>query len=779
MAYIRSRKHPVARAASSCTLTGAATAAALVALALPAGAQTQAPAAPAAPSATLREIKVEGAADTYKPDIMTSPKYTAPLLDTPQTITVIKKEVLAEQSRQSLVEALSTVPGITFGAGEGGGGYGDSINFRGYSANNSITVDGVRDSAQYNRSDVFNLEQVEVSNGANSVYSGAGNVSGSINLVTKMPTARNFGRLGVGLGTDNYRRVTADVNRVINEGTAIRLNAMAHNNDVPGRDVEKFKRWGVAPSITFGLNSPTKLTLLYQHQRDDNVPQYGVPYYRNAFNNGAVPGASSRGYFGYRDVDTQEIETDSFSAIVDHRFSDGLSLRNLTRFSQVKQFTIVDPPQGGAYCLANGTNVATGAACAPVNTYTVGGPRGNTRDSLNKMITNQTDLTSNFKTGGLEHTLVTGLSLSQETYDLTTGNSLRNPGGATPNPTLPSMSISNPSAIYGGPVNFIPSSTTQGKLNNIAIYAFDNIKLNEKWQVNGGVRYENNSGSSQATTIATPATGGARTPGAEFNNTENLLSYRLGLVYKPVANASVYVAYGNSKTPSQATVNGGCNATNCSVEPEKANNFEIGTKWDVLDNRLSLTASVFRNELENYKVTLNDPVLPAQQLPGGKSRVDGIALGAAGQITPAWGLFANYTYLKSKVLQNASSYCTANPAVAACATALAANGNPLTNTPEHSFGLWTTYKVAADWTLGYGAVYQGSFYLNNGAGPLYKSDSYVTHNLMVAYKASRSLDLQLNIKNLTDELYYTRIRNNGWALPGDGRAVTLSANYAF
>ncbi|MDF3822866.1 TonB-dependent siderophore receptor [Leptospira sp. 96542] len=707
------------------------------------------------------------------------------MLDTPQTITVLPSRVLEEQSRNSLVEALATVPGITFGAGEGGGGYGDSINFRGYSANNNITIDGMRDSAQYNRSDAFNLEQIEVSNGANSVYGGAGNVSGSINLVSKTPKAEDFVRASGTLGTDSYGRATLDANQRVGETSALRLNLMTHQNDVPGRDVEKYERWGVAASYAMGLGTPTQSTLSYFHQEDENIPQYGVPYYKNAFHTGGLlPGAKSSNYYGYKDVAIQEIQVDALTLQVNHRFSDVLSLRNQTRAQRITQFTRVVPPQG-TWCLPTGLQPVDGNdadtlpdTCASPGTFTPGGPAGNTRDTENNYIGNQTDLTTRFKTGEIEHTLVTGVALTHETYDLRSGNSLRNPDGTTP--TFPSMSITDPAAYYGGPINFLITGRTESELSNAAVYVFENAQLTPQWSVSGGIRFERNSGSVNVSSRAnTTTTTWTKNPTAD--NSENLISFRLGVVFKPAANGSVYAAYGNSQTPSQSTVNGGCTNTvgnngtlnyNCNVDPETAINFEVGTKWDVLDNRLSLTAAAFRNELQNFKVTSGDPTEPNQQTDG-RSRVDGVALGAAGQVTQAWGLFANYTYLKGKVIQSVSDYTLSNGGVDN------QKGDPLTNTPEHAASLWTTYQLLPELTLGYGVTYQGSWYLNNGTGTLFKADGYTVQNAMVAYRFSRNLDLQLNVNNLTDELYYTRVRNNGWATPGDARAVRLAANYSF
>src|SRR5262249_39097051 len=207
----------------------------------------------------LPKISVEGsdASSAYKADEASSFKYTAPLLDTPQTMTVVPRQVIEDQNLLTLRDILSTVPGITFGAGEGGGGYGDSINLRGFAGSNDITVDGLRDSAQYTRSDSFNLEKVEVVNGASSVYAGAGAVGGSVNLVSKAPTLDSFARFSGAAATDDYGRITADIDHAFASDRAVRVNAMWHQNDVPGRDVERFERWGIAPSVAFGLGEGT------------------------------------------------------------------------------------------------------------------------------------------------------------------------------------------------------------------------------------------------------------------------------------------------------------------------------------------------------------------------------------------------------------------------------------------------------------------------------------------------------------------------------------------
>jgi catecholate siderophore receptor len=794
VASIRSRKRGND---PSFRLTGSA-AATLLLFAVPNGAAVAQ--VPATKTLPVTNVTAPAVNDYKPPETLSSPKYTAPLLDTPQSITVIPKKVIEDQNLQGLREILATVPGITFGAGEGGGGFGDSIMLRGFSSNNDITIDGVRDSAQYTRSDTFNLEQIEVINGANSVYSGAGSVGGSINLVSKTPKADNFAIVQGGLGTDSYGRATADVNRVIEQGTAVRLNLMAHKNDVPGRDYEEFERWGVAPSITFGLNSPTSVTLSYVHQHDENLPQYGVPYSNNrefgtrrVLNRGPLPGVDPSSYFGYHNVDTQEIDTDMFTATLNHEFNKNLSVRNLTRWQKTKQY-LVASNLGGTWCLANGLNPfpdppeECGAPDFLPGTFTPTS-RGALRDSENTILYNQTDITTKFNTGPIEHTLVAGFSFSSEDYRLENGSVVRDADGEATDP-YPAMDINDPNSYWAGPRNKVITGIQDGEVQNTSVYVFDTLKFNEQWEFNGGVRLERNE--SEHKTDANLDTDNPRL-GDTFHNDDTLFSYRAGIVFKPVQNASIYFAYGNSETPSKATVNGSCASVsnsgdltnNCNVDPEEAEIYELGVKWDLLDNQLSLTASIFRNDRTNYRVSSgididDSPLGFEQNTLDGQARVDGFLLGIGGLITRKWSIFANYAYLDSEVIQGASDFVSDEGEDYT-------KGDPLRFVPKHALSLWTTYDIGHGWQVGYGATYQGETYVTQHSedypdGPLQKSDSYWVHRAMVAYRVNRQLGLQLNVNNLFDKEYYERIRNNagnGWATPGAGRQAVLTATYQF
>lgn len=744
-----------------------------------------------------------------------SPRTTQPLLDTPQTVTVISDQTIRRQNLLTLRDALTTIPGITFGAGEGGGGYGDSINLRGYSGSNDITQDGVRDSAQYSRTDPFNLQQIEVYNGANSVFNGSGSIGGTINLVSKVPQRDDLTILSAGVGTDNYYRGTIDTNHRVTDAIAVRLNAMVHGNDVAGRDFESYQRWGVAPAITFGIGGRTSLTLAYLHQEDDNTPIYGVPYFRSQINDGPLPGADDSDYFGFRNIDLQEVRVDRLTAIFNHEFSDSVELRNLTRWQRVGQISQTTAPQG-IFCLAstgrqpvalNATSPA-GQAC-PANLRpgqfqrSSAGPTALRRDQENRLFINQADLRIESRWGGMRNTLVIGGSLAWEEYSLESGSLTRNADGSAA--VQPVDSIANPNGLYTGPINYTITSRAQSELDNQAVYLFDTLEVTDWLELNGAVRLEWNNATFQAlpllftppgTVPLTPADLAART------SNEELFSYRAGVVFKPSHNVSIYAAYANSETPSIATVRLGCTSGSgatlvnfCGVAPEQARIMEAGIKADVLDRRLQLTASVFRNERTNFRVPSNEPGVPDPQVLDGEARVDGIALGLTGYITPEWTIFANYTYLDAQIVQSVSDFCLANPRPS-CGNDTTIRdpqaGDRLIQTPDHAASLFTSYRFPFGLEVGYGFTYQGRFALNQRNllnRTQYYSDDFLTHRLFASYDFGNGLVAQLNIQNATDEDYYVAIRNNvnatsgavtgGWATPGEARSAVLSLFYSF
>ena len=693
----------------------------------------------------LDNVTVQGEQDSgYKAESVSSPKYTAPLLDTPQTISVVPQQVIQEQQALSLRQVLSNVSGITFNAGEGGGGSGDSINIRGFSANANMQIDGLRDSSQTNRTDTFNIESVEVIKGPNSVFGGSGTTGGSINQVSKEPRQREFTQIGASLGTDNYKRMTLDTNQTLDgvgTDSAFRLNLMAHENDVPGRDEIDRERWGIAPSLALGLSEDTRLTLSYFHQTDDNLPDYGVP----ARDGKKLAGVDREAYFGWKNLDKDEVQSDAFTVKLEHEFNDSLSLQNLTRYSRIDRDAVVSASH------VNTTGVSAG-------NYKPAGPQAYGRDVTTDMWINQTNLTAYFDTLGLGHTLVTGAEISREDYERITYNH----GLATALYPADGYALANPPGYWSGPVNKARTADTSTVLDTKALYVFDTIALDPKWDLSLGLRYDWIDGEYQNTAL--PA--GTVT---DLETSDEKLSGRAGLVFKPADNGRIYVAYGTSFNPSAeflATSGTGVNAENANLSPEKNETWELGTKWELLGGRLQLDGALFRVEKTDAREELAD----GSYVLAGEQRVQGVELGVTGKVTEQWNVYANYTFLDSETLKSLSDPSR--------------EGQALGNTPPRSFNLWTTYELPAGWTLGYGARYVSE--RNVTSTDTAKLDAYWLHNAMVGYQVSKNLDLQLNVNNLFDEDYVERVRQSpgtdarSSAIEfGDARSAILSANYSF
>lgn len=741
-------------------------------------------AAQAAPSQQetpqLPAVKVEDIAVPYKAEKASSPKYTEPLRDTPQNITVITNELIQSQNVQSLRDILSNVPGITFGGAEGGNGYGDNIILRGYDISNNssdITVDGVRDSGRFTRSDSFNLESVEVVKGANSVYSGAGSVSGTVNMVTKSPKNEDISTVTAGLGTDNYQRATLDTNKVIADGIAFRLNVMKHENEVAGRDYVEYERWGIAPSIAFGLESDTKVVLSAHFQDDQNWNDYGVPIRMGR----EVPGVDRSNYYGWHNLDGENTDSRSFSATIEHQFSNTLSLRNLSRWSQVDG-RFVNTAVGGRVCIQAGeyplgttaTSPANNTVCAASGTYEYsGGPRGAGRESVNTQALTQTDLTWDFALGDIENTLVFGNQISTETGDRQNFNHIDTSGTAV------TVDLYNPDSYWYGPVNKVLSAKSNSSLDVVAFYASNTFKFNSQWQANVGLRYDHYTVDQETFAFEEGVLSGINQD-STLKFDDEFVTGRVGVVYKPQENGSFYASYGMSANPTSPSANISCNReTNCFTDPEEAVNYELGTKWDLYDGKLGLTAALFRNEKKNARVT-SDVDRNSVVVLDGKSRVDGLELGVSGQIRDNWSIFAGYVFLDSEMLQSISDQRIAAGEVDVQA------GHALPNTPENSGTLWTTYTFDFGLDLSYGLRFASGAYMSNSpttVGDITidpKIPSYVVHNAAANYSFGQTT-LQLNLNNLTNEEYFSTFSTNPnrWALPAPERSAVLTASYTF
>lgn len=679
----------------------------------------------------LPSISVEGTAEEggYRTDRPSSPKYTEPLRDVPQTITIVPREVMDDRAATTLRDVLRNVPGITIAAGEGGVPMGDNLTIRGFAARTDMFVDGMRDFGNYFR-DPFNLEQVEVVKGPASSYAGRGSTGGSVNQVSKTPIMDRVMGGSVTIGDDMTKRATVDINQPLTDwdinGAALRINVMAHDQDVNGRKTVEKQRWGFAPSLSLGLGTPTEVTFSYYHLSQDNIPDYGHPYA-----NLRPAAVAHSNFYGLKFRDYEETSANLLTAEVEHRFDGTFTLRNQTRYGETTSDYIVSQPTGA--------NFVAGTISR----------NSKSRDSEDTILANQTDLTSRFDTGGLGHTLVTGAEMVQET----TENRVRQNNVAGP-----VTSLWNPDPSGVGPGVPYTGARTEADGRTLAVYAFDTVKLDEQWEVSGSLRYDNSN--VDATSVAAGA--GATT---NFSHTDEVWSWRLGGVFKPLPHGSIYVATGTSFNTSGDRLS--LNSNTAAVDPERNDTYELGTKWDVLDEQLSLSAAIFRTEKTNARTA--NPLGGSQDVLEGKQRVDGIEFGVSGNVTKEWKLFAGYTYLDDQVVASNTA---------------AEVGRRLVNVADHSFSLWSTYMLPW-WGLeiGGGAQHLSGRAAGNAEGSAAGTsansvEGYWIYDAMVAWHATENVTIQLNGTNLLDTEYYEGVYSS-MAHPGPLRTFLLTTSFKY
>lgn len=738
---------------------------------------------PAASSAiTLDATSVNGKAEQantdYKVDKASSQKYTAPLVDTPRSITVIPQQVIKDTNALSLQDALRTVPGITFGAGEGGNPQGDRPFIRGFDAQGDTYLDGVRDTGAQTR-EIFAIESVEVAKGPNSAIGGRGAAGGSINLVSKRAHLGNSLDGAWTWGSDQTQRYTFDGNYQFSDSVAGRLNLMTHESNVAGRDKVNYDRWGIAPSLAFGLGTPTRVNLDYYHLESDDLPDSGIPYTiptgGSAARTSAHPskpydGGDSDNFYGLTGRDFRKSRVDIATFAIEHDLTDSLTIKNTLRHGNSMQDYILTQPDDSK------GNVNNGSVWR----------RANTRVGNTATTTNQTDLFGEFYLGGMKNSFSTGIELSREeskrssyTVDTDTvpggaANTNCTPGmiGANSGYNCTSLSNPNPDDPWNGSIarNYAGTDT---KSNTRAIYVFDTLELTPEWLLNMGLRYDHFD-TQYRTYDATGATVvNSKGVVSKGKDTSEFVTGQLGLVWKPTDNGSIYVSYATSATPPGAMLGEGTegnplgnttdragNLLSSDLEPEETTNYEIGTKWDLLDQRLSLAAALFRTEKENARVQVDTTTYENV----GETRVQGIELSASGKITDKWQVFAGYTYMEARQIDGG-------------AVNKANDGNQLPNTPNNSASLWTTYSITPKLTVGGGAFYVDDVY--GSVANTTMVDSYVRYDAMAAYKLTKNVDLQLNVQNLTNEVYYDKAFSTHFANQAAGRTALLTTSVHF
>lgn len=645
---------------------------------------------------------------------------------------------------------LRTTPGVTLGSGEGGTPFGTRPYIRGFEAAFSMAVDGVRTRGRTTY-ESFNVETLEVNLGSDGVTVGAGAAAGSINIDSKDPReGETFHRASIMGGNASQARATYDGNIALTEDVTARLNLLWQNSGVPGSEHVEDDKIGFAPALSWRIRDGGRLTFKAQHVESSGTPGARTPFANATWNaNSHLPGWADYGqgtpddpwrplenidrnnFYGVLGRDFRESDTSSASLKFEQALSDHFRLAaGLSWIETDSRMAVMRP----AVSVANGRFV--------VGRNGNGGVRFSNRGA--DTATAHANVSGTFDAWGLGHSLSFGVEAARDRV-----RSGSTPTAVTtPNQTpLFDPTPNDPFTLTGefGPLG--TPTTTETK----AFYLFDTVHLSEKWLVNGGLRVED-----------FEIDDGDRTWG------DVLTDYQVGIMYKPVPNATLYASLNTTSSPPGACANqggGNCpgeslNDSTITTEAEKTLNTEVGVKWDLFGGDLSLTASVYNTEKDNQRVADENG---DYTLNVGNSRGRGFDLGVAGQITDRWAISAGYSYLDAKIVDAGAD--------------VAENGNRPINTAEHSFALWTTYDVNDKLRIGGGANYVSQKYVN--PENTYAVPAYWRVDAMASYQVTENAALQFNVNNLFDETYYDSSHVGSFATLQPGRSLTARLNLTF
>jgi catecholate siderophore receptor len=737
------------------------------------------------------------AAAPYKVDhVQASGKFPEPILNTPKTITVIGKEVLADENATSLKQAVLNTAGVTLGTGEGGNAFGDRFFVRGFDTRNDVFVDGVRDSGVSVRENFF-TEQIEILRGPGSSFAGRGTTGGAINIVTKQAsTEKSFYNMDQTVSSDPGERITLDVNQVINPTLAIRAGGVFQDSKVEGRSYTSDDRGGGFVALKYTPIDAVKVTADYVHTDLHGLPDFGVPYYRPSTAStagGPFPdyGANRNNFYGFVNRDFFEVHQDMATINTEVKVTPDLTLSDKVRASRSLLNYIGTIPE---------SPVTSGPTAGTLTANTL------SRYQVTDVVANQSEATYKFDTGNWHHTALGGVEVSREisSIDSYTGlNSEGSIGTFNSSGALTSVSIFNPQytfAAFGTPT--LTGMPTKIAIDTTSGYLLDSANYRDLVILNGGIRYDDygiktsgfgtvGSGGTQATLWGQQA--------AEFG----MPNFNLGLTLKPLPITSVYIAYATSSDPVGAEFDGtsanyggispvvGGGATQI-FGPQKNKAIEIGNKWELFDRHLLVSGALFQTDVDNAResVTMkklsdstatctydtklggNQPCITA----GAAYQIRGVDLEVSGKITDKWSVFGGLVLMHSEV--------TKSLVQPANTTLYSTNvGLPLANIAHQSFSLLSKYQIDDRWEVGGQAVYNSKIYggtllaANQGT----QLPSFWRFDTFAEAKIDKNWSAKLFVNNIFNKLYYTAFYQSSapFVLEAPGRTAALQISARF
>jgi catecholate siderophore receptor len=651
-------------------------------------------------------------------------KIDAPLRDIPQTVNVVPQSVIKDQGAKSMEDVLKNVPGIGMSNGDG---QRDQVTIRGFNAIGDMYIDGIRDDALYFR-DLSNVERVEVIKGPAAVLYGRGSSGGLINSISKKPNFAPKQEVGVSVDSEGEKRTQFDAGWADQQhgDKAFRVTGALENSDT-FRDDGYIDRKAIAPSAYFKLSDDLELNLDASYLYDKRLIDFGIPA------RGDRPVDVDRDKrFGAADPDDDysRSEVFSFTAGVDYRINDDFSLSNTSRYYHYdldRNNTLADSSPTRFVTAANGELLVK------LN-------RGNVQRKEDGWF-NQTELKQRAMLAGMNHNLLYGVELGRQVKD-------QNVFSQSDVARVPVYRDGLVDVPFQANRQTAKGTNTQ---DTAGFYIQDMIELAPQWKALLGVRYD----------VFDQEYADDLTHN-KLSRTDTTWSPRVGLVYQPDQVQSYYFSVSRSYQPSAEMF--ALSTTNQDLEPEETTNVEIGGKWDLLDNRLALTAALFRLERTNMKTS--DPANPTKLVLAGEQRTDGLELTASGELSDKWQVYAGYAFLDAEITKSNSR-----------TNGVPNEGQVPTLTPRHSANLWLVRSLTQTWRLGMGANYVDDRYTaldNNVVMP-----AYTTVDAALLYNQP-TWDMALRLRNVFDKDYYASAHGSvDLITPGAPRTLELSTNYRF
>jgi len=654
----------------------------------------------------------------------TATKTTTDIKNIPQALTVVSSGQIADQQLRSISDLMNFVPGASYNSGEGNR---DTIVLRGNSSTADFFIDGVRDDVQYFR-DFYNVDRVEVLKGPNAMIFGRGGGGGIVNRVLKRPSLspyRDFTASGDGWGG---MRFTGDVDQPLSGNIGLRVDGLYEDSDSFRHHVD-LKRYGINPTAALLVGPDTRIDLSYEHFHDRRTADRGVPSL-----NGEPVRGFTRTFFGDPNDSFARASVDIATLAVEHRFSEGLTLRNRTMFGNYGKFyqnvfansAVIDPdgpngPLGPSYAL---------------------GAYNNRNDRKN--LFSQTDLIWEGRLGGIDQTLLVGFEVGrQKSRNFRTTGSFPD-GNIVPltDPTVDADVVFAPLAS---------DANNRVRANVAALYVQEQLRPASWIEIVAGIRYDSFKIDIDDLRPTSPG---------QFGRRDKLWSPRIGLVFKPTGKLSVYSSYSRSYLPQSGDQFSSLTNVTEGLKPERFDNYEVGAKWEVLDGLLA-TAAVYQLDRTNTRAT--DPNDQTHTVLTGAQRSRGIELGLERSVTSRWLVSGGYAYQNAKVTSSTTACVSGDCQV------------PLV--PHHSFSLWNKYELTKQLGLGLGVIAHSKSFatISNKV----KLPAYARVDAAVFYKLPHGLEGQINIENLFGAHYFPTANADNNIAPGAPRTIRATVGYSF